>query len=174
MFGYTKEDPKTKEHIDRDLVLYKREKQLEIERDSYHAERKINETIAIKRQESYDALNVFRRKNLDVTLEMEHQYHNDAEKNRTELAKLDAEIENKKELIEQLDSIPHLQYENAKSKAHAEGKDVAIEHLTADVQRLDDLVKFLAGMLPKVEFDKLGLNFTADLTVNDKKEEKKG
>lgn len=149
---------KGKKLVDREIALYRRERELEVD---------VN--IKDKEIESFKNLHVIRRKNVDAIAEAEHEYHQGKQDKEVKLARLDAEIKDKEALIAKADSIPELERRAAIAEAQAEGKEVAIAHLKEDVTRLDDLVKFLAGMLPKVELSKLGITLNADVKVSEAK-----
>lgn len=161
--------------FDREMELYRRERnqafdtdmatrRLDAQRDSFQA-RKGEEAILLDEKCS----------NLEQIGEMKRDFYKQKCEKEVEIAKLDTEILAKKDLIKKADSIPELESRAFLAEAESKGKDIAIEHLKEDVKRLDETMKFIAGLLPKLEFDKLGLNFTADLNVTQKtgKEEKK-
>jgi len=168
-----------KKIIDREVELYRREKQQEVQSEvryeRQNAEAEARDAKLSAREKGLDG----ERAALKKTAELETTFLTSKSEKDVELAKLDAEIESKKDLVKKLDSIPELEKRTAIAEADSAGKDIAIDHLKADITRLDEFVKFIAGLIPKVELDKLNFSFNADVTVNQakggeqKKEEKK-
>ncbi|HWV44713.1 MAG TPA: hypothetical protein VN039_01615 [Nitrospira sp.] len=147
-----------KQLIDNELDLYRKRRMLEVEKDILNARVELQRHLEESRKATHDAEH-----------EYEHEFHENREILRTELVALDAEIKHKKELLGRADSIPELEYRAFKAEADAQSNEAVIKQLNTDVKRLNDLVEFLAGMLPKVELDKIGVTLNADVKVSGEK-----
>ena len=143
---------KQKRLADKEVELYVRERKAE------NAE-SINEAFAAARND----LHQLRKKNVVEAFEDECEFHRESEERNVKLAKLDAQIEAKESYVARLDSVPELESRATRAEALVGAKEDVILDLRVQAKDREDLIKFLAGMLPKVELDKLSLNLNADI-----------
>lgn len=147
---------KSKETVDKELEVYRREREIMIDRDTLERE-----------QRAFSDLHVKRKTILDELFTLEHEYHNGAEKKRTELVKLDTEILYKKDIIANAEKLKAdndvIRAQSATYKATAEAQQVVISSQKETIALLNDLVKVVVGRLPKVELDKLNLNINSEV-----------
>lgn len=133
------------------LSIYEREERLKIDRDVFEREKG-----------QFNSLHTLRKQCVDQTAELAHEFHDGKEKKMTEIARLDAEIINKKSLIIKAEKTQEenitLFKESSTFKAQSEAKEVIIASLKEQVVLFNDLVKVIVGKLPKVELDKLSVN----------------
>lgn len=179
--------PKEKGLADKDLSIYKRSREAELEREVeskrirgqqqadslifeaqkeasrlvIDAETSTNKTLL---QADKDLL-VATKSNFTAIIEMERDYAAQSITKNSVNAKLDGEIEAKKSLVADLKDLPVFKERAARAEAESKGKDIAIDHLKQDIERLDSLVKFMAGLLPKFELEKVAFNLNADVKV---------
>ena len=152
IFG--KKGVKSYEQIQADIDLYERKKNLESDRQLLEREK-----------EAYHELHVHRRKCAEGARDLEHEYHYAREQKMTELAKLDAEIEYKKGIINNADALKEksvlFQGQALDYKAKYEASSAVIASLKETIGLMEDMMKVITGKLPKVEFDKLNVNVTS-------------
>lgn len=128
------------------------------------------EAMVERTEQSFTDLHVLRRKNIDAARESDREYAEGMLKGGIELAKLEAEIEAKKSLVAELSQLQELKTRVISAEALVVAKDTVIACLTSELETSRDFSKFLAGLLPKVELDKLNLNLNADIKASVKAE----
>lgn len=147
---------------DKELEIYKAEKKLQFDREMFSARETAAATIiGLKKQ------------NVDDAFEAEHEYHHNKQERGIELAKIEAEIATGREVVVRSNFYDKMAASAASEKARADAGALVSDELRKEVARLDELVKFIAGLLPKVELDKIGVTLNADIHVNKEKETEK-
>lgn len=88
----------------------------------------------------------------------EHTYHAGMEEKKVALAKLDALIESKTELIAKLPEFEAVRAERDKFKALSEAKDTTISGKDKTIELLNENMKVVVGRLSKMDIGALTLN----------------
>lgn len=143
---------KQKRLADKEVDIYKREQQV-----------RFDEEMVERAEKSFEELHVTRLKNINAVAASNEEFRTGIIEKGVEIAKVEAKLENRQELFAKLDSIPELESRVTRAEALVEAKNLIIEHLEAEVSTAQDFSKFLAGLLPKMELDKLNLNLNADI-----------
>ncbi len=151
MFTDKKTVETEKKLIDREVALYRAEKFNEID-----------EQVRERKEETWRALNNLRVDSIDQNKELEHAYHSGKEVKNTELAKLDAQIEFKKEQLAKIKELETTKQGLGEWKAKAEAAVEIIKSKDTQIKLLDDIVKVVVGKLSKVDVGSLGINVNTD------------
>ncbi len=134
----------------RELEVYKKEKMAEVDT-----------LVAAYRASCLKETELITLQSAKQKGEYEHEFHNGIEVKKTELAKLDAVLEGKKDLVKRLEDYRTVWADMQKFKAEAAAKDSIIEVLKAELERGDDNFKVVVAKLSKMEINSLGLTVTA-------------
>ncbi len=134
----------------RELEMYKREREVRIDRELFAREK-----------ESMTDLHVLRKTWVDETIKLHQEYAVNKTVKMTELAKLNAEIELKREFVQSLKDVEKTKSDCEKFRAESAAKDGVIAELKKQLDRGDDNFKVVVGKLSKMEINSLGLTVTA-------------
>lgn len=109
----------TKEEVNAELELYKKERQLDFEKDLFEYQKQVQEEMIDLRKRCVSDIE-----------QIEHDYHYASELKGIELAKLDAKIQYSEELIKS-------RYEVVKADQHL------IDQLRSEIQTLNKIINSL-------------------------------
>lgn len=140
-----------KKLIDREIAVYRTEKFLEIDRNAQD-----------RKEEMWVALNELRVDSINDNKQLEHDFHSGKELKNVELAKLDAQIEFKKEQLIKIKNYEDIRESCDKWQAKAEAAAEIIKSKESQIKLLDDIVKVVVGKLSKIDVGSLGINVNTD------------
>ena len=144
---------RTVDHIDNEMHLYKREKQLEIENEMVTEKNRILEFLKQGQKEMTN---------------YEHEYHSYKEEKGVTLARLNADIECKKQTLASMDNIGEI-----KLKAAIDSKDAIIAGKDGVIKLLTDQVEILTAKLTEIKITDAHINIDCDSLLAKAMESKK-
>lgn len=140
-----------KELVDHEIELYRRERILDLDRN-----------LNTRKEENWEELNNLRVHSIKENKQLEHDFHQGKEQKNVELAKLDAQIENKKSIFQKIGEFESTKALMSEWKAKSEANDKIILSKDREISNLNEMVKVIVGKLSKLDIGTLGINVTAN------------